>query len=197
MNRATYKTGDMVIIKDFDSMMNEFGIDTEAGIKITPRFTAEMWHLCGKQVVIASKGESAHGDIYWVSDGTEEYKISEKAISGKKAGWITKDFLKTGMIVENRIGTRFFIFGDGMSGLNGYIKLSEYRETLTHLTVEEMDIVKVFQVPITADPIERLLMCNEVPIAERGEVKRISEAEAYEALVKHYGCDVEIISREE
>ena len=188
-----YDRGDVVIIKDFQCLQEKYGIDINGNFKTTPRFSIELSHLCGKQVAIIQKHEADCGVSYEASDGVYRYEISGEAISDGKTRWVTKDFLKNGMIVEHKNGNRFFIFRNGMAGINGYVKLSEYRETLTHLTLSEMDVVKVYEVPKSRDSIENLLMRDEKPIAERKEVKRISRDVAYQILENTYGCDVEIV----
>lgn len=140
------------------------------------------------------------GGIYVVA------KVIENGdyILSRCAGWhfsdemlepvkFTKSDLKNGMIVEYRDGRRRMVLNGFMTGENGYMPLSDFREDLTIIeSSKNLDIMKVFDVPefhgsvcnvIEADAKKLTLLWN------REDTVKMTLSEIEEKL----GCRIELV----
>lgn len=59
-----YSVGDRVRIRQWDDMVDEFGLDSSGDIKVPSVFTSEMKKLCGKTAVIVEKNKFLNRTAY-------------------------------------------------------------------------------------------------------------------------------------
>ena len=73
-----YEVGDKVLIRDWDDMEREFGLDSDGDIRCVPYFVAEMKKFCNKIITVC--GVDVDGDYY--TEG-KEWTFSRCMIAGK------------------------------------------------------------------------------------------------------------------
>lgn len=73
-----YEVGDKVLIRDWDDMVKEFGLDSDGDIRCVPYFVAEMKKFCNKIITVC--GVDVDGDYY--TEG-KEWTFSRCMIAGK------------------------------------------------------------------------------------------------------------------
>lgn len=89
-NMGTYEVGDHVIVREWDDMEREFGLDAYGDIAVDCSFVKDMSNLCGKEaVIIKIKGEVLYLDFIDInverqwnfSEGMLRYKDAVMNIS--------------------------------------------------------------------------------------------------------------------
>lgn len=73
-----YEVGDEVLIRDWDDMVREFGLDSDGDIRCKPCFVTKMKKFCGKIITVCEV--DTHGYCY--IEG-ESWKFSRRMIAGK------------------------------------------------------------------------------------------------------------------
>lgn len=139
-----YKIGDVVRIKEWDTLVDEYGEDAEGDIMCGwIFFIKEMAPLCGKLVHITSVRDG----FYWIKEDSGEYNwcdemflpVSEEmSIECITPGLFVK--YKNGMMrMVMRVGTDLFL-----CGTDGYKSLNDYRFDLT-CDYEPENIIAVYE----------------------------------------------------
>lgn len=70
-----FSVGDVVIVRDWDDMEEEFGLDYEEDIDCEFTFTKGMAYLCGTQHVISEISELS-GSVSFEDDSADRWSIS-------------------------------------------------------------------------------------------------------------------------
>ena len=78
-----FKIGDLVEIKSWDEMVNEFGLDEVGDIECSHSLTSSMIHLCGKKLNIEEINE--FDEVIFDVLETEEWNISMDMIKHVKS----------------------------------------------------------------------------------------------------------------
>ena len=73
-----YEVGDKVLIRDWDDMEREFGLDRDGDIRCTPCFSTKMKKFCNKIITVC--GVDKDGDCYIEGEG---WTFSRCMIAGK------------------------------------------------------------------------------------------------------------------
>ena len=85
-----YKVGDEVIVRSWESMEREFGLDDDGYINVPKKFVPWMKHFCGRTVTIKRCIRNEYyeiiediGDYYW-TDGMFARKNSIAKLLGER-----------------------------------------------------------------------------------------------------------------
>lgn len=78
MKCDSYEVGDKVLIRDWDDMVKEFGLDSDGDIRCTPYFSTKMKKFCNKIITVCKVDKD--GDCY--AEG-ERWAFSRCMIVGK------------------------------------------------------------------------------------------------------------------
>lgn len=77
---SKHKIGDIVTIRSWDSMVEEFGVDFDGSIKVPGRFLPEMRYLCNGTYQIDKCTHTDTGEVYYLLDG-HMWQITEKMLT--------------------------------------------------------------------------------------------------------------------
>ena len=157
-----FKVGDIVFIRDWEFMENDFGRSDWGGINCIGCFTQDMEHLCGKHAMITKiTGKYVELDFedknIYTKFAFSTDMICKTTSSLKTKHDFTKDMLKTGMKVLTREGDLYMVVKDCDTfnghedylfiNLNtkGFLVGSCYKENLEDSEGErEFDIMEVY-----------------------------------------------------
>ena len=174
-----FKAGEKVIIKDWDGMKKEFGLNSNGNINCAGCFTIGMRNLCGKTATIVF----IEGKRVWLDFGSKANNFTFstdmiKPVKEKKD--FTKSDLKPGMILEVRNGSRFmYINGDGIS-VDGFIALGSYKDDLTNAN-PAFDIVKIYEQNVHGS-LEHVLKFGHLIWKREPKVKQLTTEELIDLL---------------
>lgn len=84
-----YKVGDKVIIRSWESMEAECGLDARGCIPIRGLFTPEMRGWCGQTLTIISSN-----DVWYRLEGCEGYEFSDEMIEGLASDILPREEVK-------------------------------------------------------------------------------------------------------
>lgn len=159
---SNFKVGDRIVVKEWNDMVEEFGVNKRGGIEAHGGFYEEMRELCGKTGTIKTMNEKSKfiminfddctAQTWFVSTDMVKHNIS-------RSKPFTMDMLKTGMRVETREGELYLVlkdcdtmYGDGHIVFanfdqNGFLCEEDYNNDLLEQSgMEEYDIVKVYAI---------------------------------------------------
>lgn len=188
-----YKVGDRVRIKTWEKMAQEFGVDEDGDIRTsnTLYFNKSMKQYCEKIYVIKN-ANYYNGYYYYRLEGINNYTFNDDMIEQKE---LTKEDLKTGMIVEYRDKTRGIIIGDTIVEPNTFLSMSNLTDNLKYSNSHypNNDIMKVYEGK-KDNSFRNMLSYPGKLIWRRYEPKEISMDEAMKIIAKHIGTsDFKII----
>lgn len=72
--------GDLVRVRLWDDMKNEFGTDYEGDIACRICFSSGMRKFCGREFIVTDVVQSYHADLYKIGGLTREYTITSEMI---------------------------------------------------------------------------------------------------------------------
>ena len=180
-----YKVGDRVRIKTWEKMAQEFGVDEDGDIRTsnTFYFNKSMKQYCEKIYVI--KNANYYNGYYYRLEGIDDYTFNDDMIEQKE---LTKDDLKTGMIIEYRDKTRGIIIGDTIVELNTFLSMSNLTDNLKYSNSHypNNDIMKVYEGK-KDNSFRNMLSYPGKLIWQRYETREISMDEAMKIIAKHIG----------
>ena len=180
-----YKVGDRVRIKTWEKMAQEFGVDEDGDIRTsnTFYFNKSMKQYCEKIYVI--KNVNYYNDYYYRLEGIDDYTFNDDMIEQKE---LTKEDLKTGMIVEYRDKTRGIIIGDTIVEPDTFLSMSNLTDNLkcSDSHYPNNDIMKVYE-GREGNSFGNMLSCPGKLIWQRYETREISMDEAMKIIAKHIG----------
>lgn len=180
-----YKVGDRVRIKTWEKMAQEFGVDEDGDIRTsnTFYFNKSMKQYCEKIYVI--KNVNYYNDYYYRLEGIDDYTFNDDMIEQKE---LTKEDLKTGMIVEYRDKTRGIIIGDTIVELDTFLSMSNLTDNIKYSNSHypNNDIMKVYEGK-KDNSFRNMLSYPGKLIWQRYETKEISMDEAMKIIAKHIG----------
>ena len=181
-----YKVGDRVRIKTWEKMAQEFGVDEDGDIRTsnTLYFNKSMKQYCEKIYVIKN-ANYYNGYYYYRLEGINNYTFNDDMIEQKE---LTKEDLKTGMIVEYRDKTRGIIIGDTIVELNTFLSMSNLTDNLKYSNSHypNNDIMKVYEGK-KDNSFRNMLSYPGKLIWQRYETKEISMDEAMKIIAEHIG----------
>ena len=181
-----YKVGDRVRIKTWEKMAQEFGVDEDGDIRTsnTLYFNKSMKQYCEKIYVIKN-ANYYNGYYYYRLEGINNYTFNDDMIEQKE---LTKEDLKTGMIVEYRDKTRGIIIGDTIVEPDTFLSTSKLTDDLkcSDSHYPNNDITKVYEGK-EDDSFRNMLLYPGKLIWQRYETKEISMDEAMKIIAKHIG----------
>lgn len=185
-----YKVGDRVRIKTWEKMVEEFGVDEDGDIRMTGLyyFTRLMKKYCGNIYTI----KNVHFDRKYKLEGIDGYTFSDDMIEQKE---LTKEDLKTGMIVEYRDKSRGVIIGDTIVEPDTFLSTSRLTDDLKYSDsyYPDNDIMKVYEGK-EDHSFGNMLSNPSKLIWQRYETREISMDEAMKIIAKHIGTsDFKII----
>lgn len=176
-----YKVGDRVLIRQWDDMEKEFGLDGCGDIKCRFYFTEKMKMHCGRVLTV----KQASGHYYLMKEDSNQWSWSDDMIERRVD--MTKSELRSGMVVETSDGERMICVDKGgkliLMGLNGYTWLDEknINDDMSYPAASGGGhaIMKVFA------PQDTLNQCKNTDdiIWERQKVKEMTVDEIEKALV--------------
>ena len=176
-----YKVGDRVRIKTWEKMTQEFGVDEYGDIVVDARlyFLRSMKEYCGNVYVIRDAG------INYKLEGIDTFRFNDDMIEQKE---LTKEDLKTGMIVEYRDKTRGMIIGDNIVEPDTFLSTSKLTDDLKCFDSHypNNDIMKVYEGK-EDDSFRNMLLNPGKLIWQRYETREISMDEAMKIIAKHIG----------
>ena len=176
-----YKVGDRVRIKTWEKMVDEYEINNFGDIVVDGRlyFLRSMKEYCGNVYVIRDAG------INYKLEGINTFSFNDNMIEQKE---LTKDDLKTGMIIEYRDKTRGIIIGDTIVELNTFLSMSNLTDNLKYSNSHypNNDIMKVYEGK-KDNSFRNMLSYPGKLIWQRYETKEISMDEAMKIIAKHIG----------
>lgn len=180
-----YKVGDRVRIKTWEKMAQEFGVDEDGDIRTsnTFYFNKSMKQYCEKIYVI--KNANYYNGYYYRLEGIDDYTFNDDMIEQKE---LTKEDLKTGMIVEYRDKTRGIIIGDTIVELDTFLSMSNLTDNLKYSNSHypNNDIMKVYEGK-KDNSFRNMLSYPGKLIWQRYETREISMDEAMKIIAKHIG----------
>lgn len=180
-----YKVGDRVRIKTWEKMAQEFGVDEDGDIRTsnTFYFNKSMKQYCEKIYVI--KNANYYNGYYYRLEGIDDYTFNDDMIEQKE---LTKEDLKTGMIVEYRDKTRGIIIGDTIVEPDTFLSTSKLTDDLkcSDSHYPNNDITKVYEGK-EDDSFRNMLLYPGKLIWQRYETREISMDEAMKIIAKHIG----------
>ena len=180
-----YKLGDRVRIKTWEKMAEEFGVDEDGDIRMsnTFYFNKSIKQYCEKIYVI--KNANYYNGYYYRLEGINDYTFNDDMIEQKE---LTKEDLKTGMIVEYRDKTRGIIIGDTIVELDTFLSTSKLTDDLkcSDSHYPNNDIIKVYE-GREGNSFGNMLSYPGKLIWQRYETKEISMDEAMKIIAKHIG----------
>lgn len=180
-----YKVGDRVRIKTWEKMAQEFGVDEDGDIRTsnTFYFNKSMKQYCEKIYVI--KNANYYNGYYYRLEGIDDYTFNDDMIEQKE---LTKEDLKTGMIVEYRDKTRGIIIGDTIVELDTFLFMSNLTDNLkcSDSHYPNNDIIKVYE-GREGNSFGNMLSYPGKLIWQRYETREISMDEAMKIIAKHIG----------
>lgn len=197
---SNFKVGDRIVVKEWNDMVEEFGVNKRGVIEAHGGFYEEMRELCGKTGTIKGINEKSKFVMINFDDCTAQtWFISTDMVKHNisRSKPFTMDMLKTGMRVETREGELYLVlkdcdtmYNDGHIVFanfdqNGFLCEEDYdNDLLEQSGMEEYDIVKVYAIDkekivfgTVLDPNEKYL------IWERSEDDMDDECE---------GCDFNV-----
>lgn len=176
-----YKVGDRVRIKTWEKMAQEFGVDEYGDIVVDARlyFLRSMKEYCGNVYVIRDAG------INYKLEGIDTFRFNDDMIEQKE---LTKDDLKTGMIIEYRDKSRGVIIGDTIVEPNTHLPMSKLCDDLkcSDSHYPNNDIMKVYEGK-EDDSFRNMLFYPGKLIWQRYETREISMDEAMKIIAEHIG----------
>ena len=176
-----YKVGDRVRIKTWEKMVDEYEIDNFGDIVVDAQlyFLRSMKEYCGNVYVISDAG------INYKLEGIDTFRFSDDMIEQKE---LTKDDLKTGMIIEYRDKTRGIIIGDTIVEPNTFLSMSNLTDNLKYSNSHypNNDIMKVYEGK-EDNSFRNMLSYPGKLIWQRYETREISMDEAMKIIAKHIG----------
>lgn len=187
---SKYKVGDLVLIKKWDDMVDEFGINDGYYIKTDLAFTYNMKQFCNNIYEIISKDDGKYK-----LKGTDGYSFIDDMIERKVNDNMTKSDLRSGMIVKTREGERYitivkedgeihFINLDGTTCLGSCDLLDDMTDNID----SDYDIIKIYKMDTTL----RNCKTTKDLIWERQEQKEMTIAE----IEKELGYSIKIIKED-
>ena len=180
-----YKVGDRVRIKTWEKMAQEFGVDEDGNIRTsnTFYFNKSMKQYCEKIYVI--KNANYYNGYYYRLEGIDDYTFNDDMIEQKE---LTKEDLKTGMIIEYRDKTRGIIIGDTIVEPNTFLSMSNLTDNLKYSNSHypNNDIMKVYEGK-KDNSFRNMLSYPGKLIWQRYETREISMDEAMKIIAKHIG----------
>lgn len=180
-----YKVGDRVRIKTWEKMAQEFGVDEDGDIRTsnTLYFNKSMKQYCEKIYVI--KNANYYNGYYYRLEGIDDYTFNDDMIEQKE---LTKEDLKTGMIVEYRDKTRGMIIGDTIVEPDTFLSTSKLTDDLKCFDSHypNNDIIKVYE-GREGNSFGNMLSYPGKLIWQRYETREISMDEAMKIIAKHIG----------
>ena len=135
-----FRIGEKVVVKSWEEMEMEFGLNEYGSIKCKFCFTENMKSVCGKTATVVY----TDGTRIWLNFNSKANNYFYSADMLRHDGF-TKANLETGMILETRNGMRYIYFNGFASNVDGYVKMSLYNDDLTCDGNENLDIMKVFK----------------------------------------------------
>ena len=176
-----YKVGDRVRIKTWEKMVYEYEINNFGDIVVDGRlyFLRSMKEYCGNVYVIRDAG------INYKLEGINTFSFNDNMIEQKE---LTKDNLKTGMIIEYRNKSRGVIIGDTIVELNTFLSMSNLTDNLKYSNSHypNNDIMKVYEGK-KDNSFRNMLSYPGKLIWQRYETREISMDEAMKIIAKHIG----------
>ena len=176
-----YKVGDRVRIKTWEKMVDEYEINNFGDIVVDRRlyFLRSMKEYCGNVYVIRDAG------INYKLEGINTFSFNDNMIEQKE---LTKEDLKTGMIVEYRDKTRGMIIGDNIVEPDTFLSTSKLTDDLKCFDSHypNNDIMKVYEGK-EDDSFRNMLLNPGKLIWQRYETREISMDEAMKIIAKHIG----------
>ena len=176
-----YKVGDRVRIKTWEKMVDEYEINNFGDIVVDGRlyFLRSMKEYCGNVYVIRDAG------INYKLEGINTFSFNDNMIEQKE---LTKDDLKTGMIIEYRNKSRGVIIGDTIVELNTFLSMSNLTDNLKYSNSHypNNDIMKVYEGK-KDNSFRNMLSYPGKLIWQRYETREISMDEAMKIIAKHIG----------
>ena len=176
-----YKVGDRVRIKTWEKMVDEYEINNFGDIVVDGRlyFLRSMKEYCGNVYVICDAG------INYKLEGINTFSFNDNMIEQKE---LTKEDLKTGMIVEYRDKTRGIIIGDTIVELDAFLSMSNLTDNLKYSNSHypNNDIMKVYEGK-KDNSFRNMLSYPGKLIWQRYETREISMDEAMKIIAKHIG----------
>lgn len=176
-----YKVGDRVRIKTWEKMVDEYEINNFGDIVVDGRlyFLRSMKEYCGNVYVIRNAG------INYKLEGINTSSFNDNMIEQKE---LTKDDLKTGMIIEYRDKTRGIIIGDTIVELDKFLSMSNLTDNLKYSNSHypNNDIMKVYEGK-KDNSFRNMLSYPGKLIWQRYETIEISMDEAMKIIAKHIG----------
>ena len=180
-----YKVGDRVRIKTWEKMAQEFGVDEDGDIRTsnTFYFNKSMKQYCEKIYVI--KNVNYDNGYYYRLEGIDDYTFNDDMIEQEE---LTKEDLKTGMIVEYRDKTRGMIIGDTIVEPDTFLSTSKLTDDLKCFDSHypNNDIIKVYE-GREGNSFGNMLSYPGKLIWQRYETREISMDEAMKIIAKHIG----------
>lgn len=180
-----YKVGDRVRIKTWEKMAQEFGVDEDGDIQTsnTFYFNKSMKQYCEKIYVI--KNANYYNGYYYRLEGIDDYTFNNDMFEQKE---LTKEDLKTGMIVEYRDKSRGIIIGDTIVELDTFLSMSNLTDNLkcSDSHYPNNDIIKVYE-GREGNSFGNMLSYPGKLIWQRYETREISMDEAMKIIAKHIG----------
>lgn len=174
-----YKVGDRVLIRQWDDMVKEFGLDKDGDIVCSPfPFIADMKVYCGQVLTISE----AYDGNYLVKEDKRFFwtnNMIERRVD------MTKSELKSGMVVEIRGGDRMICIDNNgklvLMNLNGesYMYVDDMDDDMSYpIWCDHCTIMKVFASQKTLDDCRS----TKKIIWERPEAKEMTVADIEKAL---------------
>lgn len=187
-NEMKYKVGDRVRIKTWEKMVNEYGIDNEGDITVGGHLYVlkSMKEYCGNVYIIRDAG------IDYKLVGIDTYSFNDYMIEQQE---LTKEDLKTGMIVEYRDKSRGVIIGNTIVEPDTFLSTSKLTDDLkcSDSHYPDNDIMKVYEGK-EDHSFGNMLSNSGKLIWQRYETREISMDEAMKIIAKHIGTsDFKII----
>ena len=176
-----YKVGDRVRIKTWEKMVDEYEINNFGDIVVDARsyFLRSMKEYCGNVYVIRDAG------INYKLEGIDRYYFNDDMIEQKE---LTKEDLKTGMIVEYRDKSRGVIIRDTIVEPDTFLSMSNLTDNLkcSDSHYPNNDIMKVYEGK-EYHSFGNMLSNPGKLIWQRYETKEISMDEAMKIIAEHIG----------
>lgn len=180
-----YKVGDRVRIKTWEKMAQEFGVDEDGDIRTsnTFYFNKSMKQYCEKIYVI--KNANYYNGYYYRLEGINDYTFNDDMIEQKE---LTKEDLKTGMIIEYRDKTRGIIIGDTIVEPDTFLSMSNltYNLKYSNSHCPHNDIMKVYEGKENHS-FGNMLSYPGKLIWQRYETREIPMDEAMKIIAEHIG----------